>query len=354
MLQLQLLGLLALGSNVALARPSQGWALRDFKTLVTFGDSYTDDSRLGYFASNGGAAPPVGWVQPENNNSASGGYTWGHFVAQSAKVNRYNYAVSGAVCSNEITPRAFSAINAPFPSVLEYEIPAFLADSKFKTPSGKKFLNIHPQDTVYAMWIGTNDLGNYAFLTDSQVAEKTIPDYVNCIYKALDQLYRNGGRHFVIMNNAPLHLAPMYATPENAGVGKSQYWPDKPSNDTLYSYRMWEQVATVNQVFDYKTPLEVVVEKRYPGAHFAVMDMNGLLSDMYYHPSEYFHGSTPANVTGYINHCDLDGQNCVRLDNEESYLWYDTLHPSQRSDEVIAEEFIRVVKGKSKWAAYWS
>lgn len=43
---------------------SNGWAGNDFKSLVTFGDSYTDEKRAGYFADNNGAAPPVGWIQP--------------------------------------------------------------------------------------------------------------------------------------------------------------------------------------------------------------------------------------------------------------------------------------------------
>lgn len=43
---------------------SSAWDLKKFTSLVAFGDSYTDDSRLGYFASNNGSAPPVGWVNP--------------------------------------------------------------------------------------------------------------------------------------------------------------------------------------------------------------------------------------------------------------------------------------------------
>jgi hypothetical protein len=180
------------------------------------------------------------------------------------------------VCSNEITPRTFSYINALFPSVLEYEVPAFLADSKYKV-SGKRFLNIPAQETVYSIWIGTNDLGNNAFITDSQVKNKTIPDYINCVYSVLDQVYANGGRYFVLMNLAPLQLSPLYATPENGGVGANRYWPDKPDNLTLISYRMWEQVATANDVFKYQTPYELLVARRYPGARFAVMDMYGLV-----------------------------------------------------------------------------
>lgn len=40
------------------------WNLKKFTSLVAFGDSYTDDSRLGYFISHNGSAPPVGYDNP--------------------------------------------------------------------------------------------------------------------------------------------------------------------------------------------------------------------------------------------------------------------------------------------------
>jgi phospholipase/lecithinase/hemolysin len=43
---------------------ASAWGLTRFKSLVTFGDSYTDESRLNYFSSHGGQPPPVGWVDP--------------------------------------------------------------------------------------------------------------------------------------------------------------------------------------------------------------------------------------------------------------------------------------------------
>lgn len=75
------------------------------------------------------------------------------------------------------------------------------------------------------------------------------------------------------------------------------------------------------------------------------------ISDIYYHPDEYL--APPYNVTGYINHCDDTGNNCQRLPNEDSFLWFDPLHPSERTDQVIAENFVEVVKGVSKYATYW-
>lgn len=73
------------------------------------------------------------------------------------------------MCSNDITPRFFALINEDFPSVKEYEVPAFIADSEYVEPNGTKFLTIPADETVYAMWDGTNDLGYYAFIQDEQV-----------------------------------------------------------------------------------------------------------------------------------------------------------------------------------------
>lgn len=40
------------------------WDLKKFSTLVAFGDSYTDDSRLSYVGSHNGSCPPVGYANP--------------------------------------------------------------------------------------------------------------------------------------------------------------------------------------------------------------------------------------------------------------------------------------------------
>ncbi|KAL4920686.1 hypothetical protein BDW62DRAFT_176048 [Aspergillus aurantiobrunneus] len=333
------------------AQQTHQWGPSQWRGLVTFGNSYTDDTRLDYFAEHDGAEPPVGWEQPTSNDSYSGGYNWGHFASEIANLTRFNYAVSGAVCSNEITPRTYAPIDAPYPSVLEYEVPAYIADSEYIDPSGNKFMNIEQHETVYALWIGTNDIGNDAFLTDSQVKGTVIPDYIECVYKVLDEVYANGGRYFVIMNLAPLQLAPQYATPENGGLASTSGYPDKGPNITEISYRMWESVVTTNDVFRYKTPYETLIARRYPGAQLAVMDMYGLISDIYYNPIEYL--AAPANVTGHVKHCDETGQ-CERLPNEHSFLWFDELHPSERTDEIIGREFVNLVTGNSsRWATYW-
>ncbi|PGH09888.1 hypothetical protein AJ80_07598 [Polytolypa hystricis UAMH7299] len=344
---------LALSVRVASAGRGSAFGLRDLKSLVTFGDSYTDESRLGYFIENNGEAPPVGWESPASDSTASGGLSWARIVSNSAGAELYNYAISGGVCSNKVSPRHFDAINAPFPDVEGYEIPAFIADSHHKV--GKKpFLNLPRHETVYAMWIGTNDVGNSAFLTDEQIKGKTLLDYVDTIYSSFDKLYKNGARYFVLMNLAPLHLLPQYAGPELDGPDATPFWPNKAEagNATAFHERIKENVVTLNELFKYKTPVEVTFKRRYKGANFALFDTSALITDIYNNPNRYLKG-TP-NVRGWINNCDLTGGNCEKADCPESYLWFDELHPSVRTSEIIAENFLAVLNGKSKYATYYS
>lgn len=115
---------------------------------------------------------------------------------------------------------------------------------------------------------------------------------------------------------------------------------------------MKEYTKLANDIFAYRTPYELLVAKRYPGASFAVFDTNSLLTDVYNNPAEYF--TSPANVTGNYYLCDATGANCH--DNSgtlHQYMWYDELHPSERTDQIIAAEFVKVVKGTSAYATYW-
>ena len=97
-------------SVLAGALPKRGnsvWNVDNFDSLVTFGDSYTDEGRLGYIIQQNFTLPPVGTYLPEGLNTASGGRTWPRFAVQytNEQLELYDYAVSGAVCSNNITPR---------------------------------------------------------------------------------------------------------------------------------------------------------------------------------------------------------------------------------------------------------
>jgi hypothetical protein len=135
--------------------------------------------------------------------------------------------VSGAVCDNNIVYRFIEF--GPFPDVV-YETSAFIADVKYvneTTHTNTLYRNRRWDNTVYSMWIGTNDLGVDAFLTDSNLHETDITDYVDCVFDRYDQIYKEGGRFFVLMNTAPLELTPLYGMPDAGGLTATHYWPDK-------------------------------------------------------------------------------------------------------------------------------
>jgi hypothetical protein len=289
-----------------------------FKNLVAFGDSYTDDGRLGYYISHNGSAPPPGGYQTVSNVTASGGLNWGELVQEYTGVNYIDYAVSGATCSNEIISRYFSAINKPFPSVLDDEIPSFRSDVGYKN----LFPDRTAENTVYALWIGTNDLGWGAFLSDQQTKGTNITSYVDCVWQVWDAIYQEGGRRFVLFNNAPLQLAPLYAAQSNGGAGNNQYWLNKTSyNETEYQYKMLEYTTSANTMFDYGFPYQLLVQKRYPGASVAIFDVHRLITDVHNNPTEYL--AAPANVTGYYAHCEpTDNSICTKsTEPYASFLW---------------------------------
>jgi len=47
------------------SEPGDAWSLTDFKSLVLFGDSFTDEGRLGYIISHNLTLPPIGYFPPE-------------------------------------------------------------------------------------------------------------------------------------------------------------------------------------------------------------------------------------------------------------------------------------------------
>ncbi|KAF1983326.1 carbohydrate esterase family 16 protein [Aulographum hederae CBS 113979] len=340
---------------VSLAASKKPWKLDNFKNLVAFGDSYTDEGRTAYIGAHDGEVPPLGYIQGVSSSTSTGGYIWPRYVSWYTNSTLYNYGVSGAVCSNNITPRSSSIPKAPFKDMATYAVPTFIKDLAYakSLPQNETndILECYPDNTVYSLWIGTNDLGNDGFITDSQLPNKTIPDYLDCVYQQIEELYENAGaRYFVLMNAAPLHLAPQYALPERGGLPSTDFWGNKGTNLTEISFRMKGQVGLVNEAFGWRTPGERLVEGKWDGLKIAVFDVGALMTDIYTNPTTYLNGTGPPNVTG-TSKGSCTG-NCTTAD-PDSYMWYDALHPSEQTSRIVAKEFAKVVRGEGKWGSWW-
>lgn len=307
---------------LALTTPSwaTGVAPGQIKNFVTFGDSYTDSS---YYPT------------------ADGGYAWPTWAAMYGDLNLYGLARSGATCSNLLTYR-------PFPPIMGWQLPAYLNETNNGT------LELNPEETIYTIWIGTNDLGVNALLTGSDAPATSIVEVRQCAIEVLKTLYESGARNFIMQNILPLDLTILYSNYSYPNT----YW-NLERNTTEWNVYMKELVRAGNEITSLM--LDALVPT-LPDAHIASFDSYGLFTDMYNNPQDYFNGTAPYNVTGCIHSCvytvDSTATPACTITNgtdADSFLWYDELHPSQQSDRIVAREITAVMQGEyNQWTTWLS
>lgn len=299
----------------------------DFKYLVSFGDSYTDEARLNYTIDNG-ELPPAGTVLPEVP-TASGGRSWPGFVSEKLGVKRFNYAVGGASCSQAmVARRPVEFMPVVFPGVVDYEIDTFVAELDHPDIWGGESRTA--ENTVYTLWVGPNDLGLFGFLDDSNAEGTTIADIPECMFDVFDRLYATGGRRFVLFTQLPLERTPQYV-PEHLGGREPTFgWPTKDDvNATRWQHQLEEYTTAVSSLSVYGARVQLLLEDRWPGAVLTVFDARRKMLDMYAEPEAWLDGS--ANKTSPWRLCTDDFFDCdISEETLDSHYWYDDTHASPK------------------------
>jgi len=306
---------LLLGTLSTSTAGAVGGLPRQIKNLVTFGDSYTDVVNVG-----------------------DGGVAWPVYASGYAKVSLFPFARSGATCSNNITFR-------PFPSLFESQLPLYF------TEKGNGSLKLNPRETIYTLWIGTNDLGVNSLVSGGNKA--SIVDVTTCMVNWVKVLYESGARNFLFQNMIPLQNVPLYAP----NSYPNRFWTAE-RNTTEWSVFMTELVVSGNALI--RLMLQALAPT-LPGAHVGIFDSHGLFADMFAHPAAYLNGTAPLNVTGSVNACVFQPGGSVGTCTtatgtaRDSFLWFDELHPSEQADRVVAREVATVIRGgSSRWATWLS
>ncbi|KAJ3485850.1 hypothetical protein NLI96_g4673 [Meripilus lineatus] len=208
---------------------------RQIKNLVTFGDSYTDVVSVG-----------------------DGGVAWPVYAAGYGPFHLFPFARSGATCSNNLTSR-------PAPPVFESQLPLYFAEVANGT------LKLKPEETIYTLWIGTNDVGGGGLLTGHQAPGVTIVDTVSCAVNWVKTLYASGARNFLFQNMIPLQHVPLYS----ADSYPNRFWT-APRNTTEWSVFMTELVNSGNEIA--KLMLQDL-PSTLRAAHIGLFDSYALLVD---------------------------------------------------------------------------
>jgi hypothetical protein len=110
-----------------------------------------------------------------------------------------NFAIAGATCNNASTPRWF-------PDVARDELGAFLNYSQGKPAVLPPFFDLHPnksmhlpaEETLYSLWIGTNDVGQ--LISGLGAPGVSIVDTSRCAVDWISTLYKSGARKFLFQN----------------------------------------------------------------------------------------------------------------------------------------------------------
>ena len=124
------------------------------------------------------------------------GVSWPIYAARDGPFKLFPFARAGATCSNNLTFR-------PFPSLFESQIPLYLTEKANKT------FNLRPDETIYTLWIGTNDVGVNSLIVGQGANGATIVDTVSCAVNWITTLYKSGARNFLFQNVSqipPIHL----------------------------------------------------------------------------------------------------------------------------------------------------
>ncbi|KAI9305100.1 GDSL-like Lipase/Acylhydrolase-domain-containing protein, partial [Cunninghamella echinulata] len=243
--------------------------LAKVENLVVFGDSYSD----------------VGNVQQNSN-----GPLWSENLAVAWNASLYSFAFSGSTCddSNKMTSTA--------PSIVD-QIEMYYNQQ----------LNLEPENTVYAFWIGYSDLHNMIKKND-----KEYDKVLDCLMQQVANVRKVfGTNRFILFTLAPMDKMPYF------------------SKDESESEKRKEAVDTFNQLLHEKF-LNLV--KYHNTLELDLVDVHDLLVDMIDSPAEF--GFSEGDQA-YWDACQ---GKC--LDAIDDYIWWDKLHLTGGAHRAITTSIL--------------
>ena len=138
------------------------------RSLVTFGDSFTD---IIYTGDHGTA--------------------WPVYTASYGNLSLHSYAISGSSCDEKLTP-----FGDPY-FLNQLQLPLYFNDTQ------NNGLKLNPAETLYTLWLGTNDVGDFGLLTGKHTEGTTIVQVTQCAVSWVKTLYESGARNFLFQNVSP-------------------------------------------------------------------------------------------------------------------------------------------------------
>jgi len=263
--------------------------------IIAFGDSLSDTNNV-FNASLWRFPNPKSWFLGRFSN----GPTWIEYLAKQNHLPVYNWAVGGAASNQK---------KLVIPGLLE-QVDSWLIYMKLAR-------NYRPENSLFTVWIGANDLVTYNQGVDSLIANQT---------KALNRLVSAGAKKVLVLNLPDITRAPEFAYRKDG-----------------------EQIK--RQIDDYNARIQQVVEginRNYSEPPVIIFDLAALFTDMLDNPARYQVSETkmacldiqaPSSLN-YINAIPVS----MACSNADTYVFWDLLHPTTHTHRLLAEHVAHYLK----------
>ncbi|MEM4986259.1 SGNH/GDSL hydrolase family protein [Collimonas sp. H4R21] len=257
--------------------------------IVAFGDSLSDTQNI-FNASQ--------WTLPNSSSwflgRFSNGKTWVEYFANNLQLPLYNWAIGGAGVDTQ-----------------KLVIPGVIQQVQSYTEYMQKAQNYQPQNTLFTMLIGGNDLVNYNSTVDQVISGET---------QALQSLIQAGARNILLLKLPDVSKAPVF------GI--------KTTGATVAA-----------QVIDLNTRLAALVsslQAQYGSSlHIQLFDTYALFNDLLSNPGKYQVSNTiqsclNINTNSSTNYLSTQAAR-PQCSNPDSFVFWDMLHPTTHTHKLLAD-----------------
>ncbi|KAF4470167.1 Anter-specific proline-rich APG [Fusarium albosuccineum] len=289
-----------------------GFNFANIRSIVTFGDSWTD-TRFNVSGTQPSASNPLG----NTGKTSSNGKMWPIYLStqyNQSSVLLYNMAVGGAVTDKDIVTTG--------PNDVVTQI-----HEKFEVYSSQQPSFFPPKDTLYAIFIGINDI--YRTINDADQEDKIISIIARIRELTLD-LYESGARQFLFISTPPQSLfpnnRPKDIAPKLEAASKS--WNEK-------LYKLTRQL-----------------DRKLAHSTFFFFDIVPLITAVTEDPSQfpetaiYRSNAFCADYKSGTSVPDFKSDTCEY--NALEYMYIDGAHPTQAFHQILAKKISeQLAAGKS-------
>ena len=257
--------------------------------IVAFGDSLSDNQNI-YNASNWNLPNSSSWFLGRFSN----GNNWVEYFANNLQLPLYNWAIGGAGVDTQ-----------------QLVIPGVIQQVQSYVSYMQKAQNYQPQNTLFTLLIGGNDLVNYNSTVDQVISGET---------QALQSLIQSGARNILLLKLPDVSKAPVF------GI--------KTTGPTVAA-----QVIDLNNRL---TALVATLQAQYGSSlHIQLFDTYALFNDLLSNPAKYQVSNTTQSClnintdssTNYLSKQSARSQ----CSNPDSFVFWDTLHPTTHTHKLLAD-----------------